>query len=759
MKKTFSLLLVLFCSLFLCAEKFEYNHLYYNTLSDCTAEVSSQASLNYNHDSLVIRQTVDYRTNAYRIVRIGEAAFYEYPSLVFISLPNSVTSIGMGAFYNCTNLSKILLPPALQTIGCGAFANCNSLKEVTSLATVPPTREEMLPNAPTDEIFYGVDVANIPLYVPAESIELYKNADQWKDFGQILPIDDFNKSLVGEWKCIDKEDITVSISDSIICNNIFNQSNRYTASASQLYLERLWTFDDAPHRWEACDYSLKGDTLWIDKFWMGTMWVNIYPPILYDIALVRVKDTIDPKELFPTLWGLQRTTCLKNINENEVGTVWGSNSYLMQEIETTTIDGKQYLLFGTNNTYDEYCSLWLREENNKILVYSAAQKKDLVLYDFTLNVGDSLPRLYVDEELSSIVDYFKYEADWEYTKPLFVTEVSTITLLDGKEYKKWTFDNGMEYVEGIGSFGTSYAWNDFYQLIANGPLYSDVFSQHLVCASRNGQLLYQMDDAEMEQLETECLCEIGPKWSETWCDTWNVLSHGWDPEGGDDPYMPYTFIYQLEEDTTINDLTYQRLTGRFSLSTMPSNKEYVAALRFAENKKVFVHYDNTEYLLYDFGAQVGDTLEIFGGIDHYKDFKTLTHVITEIDSLDDGRLQIYSNAIIQESEGYETPFERLYPKIWIEGVGSKDGIVQNSATNRIGIGPCVLLCAYHNDECIYTTDNPYYTSLGCVYNDPIFSATEEVKLFTPSAQKIMHNGQLFILRDSKTYNIMGMEIK
>ncbi len=504
MKKTFSLLLVLFCSLFLCAEKFEYNHLYYNTLSDCTAEVSSQASLNYNHDSLVIRQTVDYRTNAYRIVRIGEAAFYEYPSLVFISLPNSVTSIGMGAFYNCTNLSKILLPPALQTIGCGAFANCTSLKEVTCLATVPPTREEMLHNAPADEIFYGVDVANIPLYVPAESIELYKNADQWKDFGQILPIDDFNKSLVGEWKCIGKEDITVSISDSIICNNIFNQSNRYTASASQLYLERLWTFDDAPHRWEACDYSLKGDTLWIDKFWMGTMWVNIYPPILYDIALVRVKDTIDPKELFPTLWGLQRTGCTKTIGEDEEGTVWGSRSYLMQEIETTTIDGKQYLLFGTNNIYDEYCSLWLREENNKILVYSTAQKKDLVLYDFTLNVGDSLPRLYVDYDLSSVVDYDNDE--WGLS-PLVVTEVSTITLLDGKEYKKWTFDNGMQYVEGIGSFGTCYAHNDFYQLIVNAPLTSDVYSQQIVCAGKNGQLLYKMDDAELERLGAECLCE------------------------------------------------------------------------------------------------------------------------------------------------------------------------------------------------------------------------------------------------------------
>ena len=213
------------------------------------------------------------------------------------------------------------------------------------------------------------------------------------------------------------------------------------------------------------------------------------------------------KELFPTLLGLQRTSCTKTIGEDEYGTVWGSRSYLMQEIETTTIDGKQYLLFGTNNIYDEYCSLWLREDNNKILVYSTAQKKDLVLYDFTLNVGDSLPRLYVDEELSSIVDYYKYEAEWEYTKSLTVIEVSTITLLDGKEYKKWTFNNGMQYVEGIGSYGTSYEHNDFYQLIVNAPLYSDVHSQHLVCVSKDGQLLYQMDDAEMERLGTECLCQ------------------------------------------------------------------------------------------------------------------------------------------------------------------------------------------------------------------------------------------------------------
>ena len=456
------------------------------------------------------------------------------------------------------------------------------------------------------------------------------------------------------------------------------------------------------------------------------------------------------KELFPTLSGLQRTGCTKTIGENENGTVWGSRSYLMQEIETTTIDGKQYLLFGTNNIYDEYCSLWLREENNKILVYSAAQKTDLVLYDFTLNVGDSLLRLYVDYELSSVVDY-DYE-EWGLA-PLVVTEVSIITLLDGKEYKKWTFDNGMEYVEGIGSFGSCYAYNDFYQLIANAPLYSDVHSQHLVCVSKNNKLLYQMDDAELERLNTECLCDgYQSSYKDQWSDTWNVLSHGWDPEGGDDMYNGYTTIYQLGEDTLINEVRYRKLTGYFSLAS-PSMQEYVAALRFADDKKVFIHYDNTEYLLYDFGAQVGDTLEIFGGIDHYKDFKALPHVITEIDTLDDGKLQMQLMVNLQDEW-----HERSIPITWIEGVGSKDGVVQNVATLRIGLGGIELLCAYHNDECIYTTDNPYYTSLGCVYNDPIFSATEEVNAPTQSVQKIMYNGQLLILRDSKTYNVMGVEV-
>lgn len=234
-----------------------------------------------------------------------------------------------------------------------------------------------------------------------------------------------------------------------------------------------------------------------------------------------------------------------------------------------------------------------------------------------------------------------------------------------------------------------------------------------------------------------------------WCDQWNVIYHGWIADEID---MPITIFYQLIGDTIINEMEYKKLTAHYSMAS-PLSREYVAALRFSENKKVFIHYDDTEYLLYDFGAQVGDTLEIFGGIDHYKDFKTLPHVITEIDTLDDGKLQMQLMVNLQDEW-----HERSIPITWIEGVGSKDGVVQNVATLKSGLVGIELLCAYHNDECIYTTDNPYYTSLGCVYNDPIFSATEEVNAPAQSVQKIMYNGQLLILRDSKTYNVMGVEV-
>ena len=469
------------------------------------------------------------------------------------------------------------------------------------------------------------------------------------------------------------------------------------------------------------------------------------------------------KELFPTLAGLQRTSCTKTIGENEYDEiVWGSRSYLMQGIQTTTIDGKQYMVFGD----DQYNRFALREENNKILVYSSILKKDLVLYDFTLEVGDSLPALYFVWRAHNAFERWLYNGDiLDYNEgnggtilpadTFVVTDISTITLLDGKEYKKWTFNNGMQYVEGIGSFGISYAWNDFFQLIAHVPQYSDVHSQHLVCVSKNGQLLYKMDDAEMERLNTECLCDsYQSSYKSQWCDTWNVFVEN----GSVYPPHEETYRYQLAEDIVIGEHTYTAVVSK-AINDALDAPHYVAAVRFTDDRKVYIYYDNAEYLLYDFNVQEGDELEVFAGINNYtSDIKTYKCTVTSIEQY---ACVGCPAAITLEVHNHPNDFREFYRQTqWIEGVGDINGFLNglNGYINIPGNAAEYLLCAYKGDELKYT--GPLYEKYGCEYNEgDTINAVENVSPSIPSAQKIIKDGQVLILRNGKTYTMQGQEVK
>ena len=424
-------------------------------------------------------------------------------------------------------------------------------------------------------------------------------------------------------------------------------------------------------------------------------------------------------DLFPTLSGLQRTICREYCEQAD------NKSRIEQftNLTTRTETGAPYI----------YCSPFLlREKDNKIMIYSRSLNKDLVLYDFNLQVGDSLPMLYIDffakddwiadsdMEIWCIVDYHKdLEGNILPADTLIVTDVSAITLLDGKEYKKWTFNNGMEYVEGIGSFGNRQWSGDFFQLIGNMDIPVSLHGEHLVCASRNGKLLYLMDDAEMERLGAECLCEVEKKWSDTWCNQWNILSHGY--QGPQYPLVAArTSIFWLSNNTVNrNGQEYIPLMCSSSKPDVESTS-FIGELRFTEDKQVYFNYDldKTEYLLYDFGAQVGDTLELFAGLEFYDYHKTYTHVITSKDTLNDGRLQIQADVIIRIDNGAGEVWEEKHPVIWIEGLGSKDGIIFNSANPGVaGDAAIIMLCAYRDDECVYTTEYSDYKNMGCVYND------------------------------------------
>lgn len=87
--------------------------------------------------------------------------------------------------WNKTGITTVKLPSSLESIGSNAFSNCSNLKNIVCLALTPPEVNSSAFNGVHEGAF---------LYVPAASVELYQEADVWKDF-IIYPLIDELSSL------------------------------------------------------------------------------------------------------------------------------------------------------------------------------------------------------------------------------------------------------------------------------------------------------------------------------------------------------------------------------------------------------------------------------------------------------------------------------------------------------------------------------------------------------------------------------------
>ena len=115
-------------------------------------------------------------------VSIAPYALENSTGLNSVVIPNSVTTIGECAFMGCDGLRTVSIGNKTAKIGDYAFWHCNSLVSVTCLNKTPP---QAAPTYNHQYVFRDVNLSNVKLYVPAESIETYRTADIWKMFGLI----------------------------------------------------------------------------------------------------------------------------------------------------------------------------------------------------------------------------------------------------------------------------------------------------------------------------------------------------------------------------------------------------------------------------------------------------------------------------------------------------------------------------------------------------------------------------------------------
>ena len=135
-----------------------------------------------------------------------------------MELPNSVTSIGNQAFYNCTSLTS-----------------------VTNYATQPQAID-------VRGAFWKVNLSLCQLYVLSTSVDLYKTAEGWKDFGNIQPIraediTDVSETIITPseneanvtWPSVSgaaSYELVIKDKDgNIVCTLIFNANGQLTSIA------------------------------------------------------------------------------------------------------------------------------------------------------------------------------------------------------------------------------------------------------------------------------------------------------------------------------------------------------------------------------------------------------------------------------------------------------------------------------------------------------------------------------------------------
>ena len=114
------------------------------------------------------------------VISIGDYAFQKCRSLTSAIIGSGIIHIGMRAFQNCSSLTSCTIGSGITYFGSEVFQGCDLLSRIIFEGTTPPRLG-----------YNAFDYTDCPIYVPNESVDLYKTAFCGYS-GRILPIRDIS---------------------------------------------------------------------------------------------------------------------------------------------------------------------------------------------------------------------------------------------------------------------------------------------------------------------------------------------------------------------------------------------------------------------------------------------------------------------------------------------------------------------------------------------------------------------------------------
>ena len=365
------------------------------------------------------------------------------------------------------------------------------------------------------------------------------------------------------------------------------------------------------------------------------------------------------------------------------GRVWtvvhGPGFYAKYDTVMYKIDGDTLIetetykicLISNEDTWAEMC--YLREDAEKQQVWKRETNGfvDNLLFDFTLNVGDTLNyRSRVCEHITTVTDNL------------------------GRELKKFILTD-QTYIEGYG-----------YESIE--PKGYDKGSTIFLCVTEGNDTLIDFRKSKENHTYKSMALEGRH---------WNVVTRNAMLDANKSVVYS-TIVEKIEGDTIINGVKYKKLWHTTDADL--TKYELIGIIREDyENQKVYAFIEGSEYLLYDFACSVGDKITTLTSLRSTEQVELTIKTIELFMDLE--------NNIVRKFTAFVENFDKDI--IFYERYGSENGWYMRQYSSIVGGGINFMICAFDANDALMFKPN-YNNELDEIENCYI----NETKTNVPSVE-------------------------